>query len=303
MEDNKQEDLDILVVGRSIKNGIVNSFKSLAWLIDFSLKKALVLSLFVAIAVGACVTLYFFQKPYYKSELSVSHIRLDNYYCFEMIRNLGALINEKRGNSELAEELKIKPEVAKAVRHILYVPANLNLARQYSDSMEVLLPFKVEVEIYDNMVLPELQAGIMNYLESNEYATKLKQIETESRNQVELRIKEEIKQIDSLKLLVNQSIVPRGQGNGIILGEPIDPVSIYARAMLSYEKLMKLNKEKELNNSFQVMVGFHKSYKLAGKGLLFHIALGMLIGYIIGMAVLLRRHFRQQQNGSSTHSE
>ncbi len=303
MEDKRQEDLDILIVGKGIKNGIVNFFKSLAWLIDFSLKKALVLFLYIAVAVAGCVSLYCFQKPYYKSELSISHIRLDNYYCFEMIRNLGALINEKRGNSELAQELKIKPEVAKAVKDILYVPANLNLARQYSDSMEVLLPFKVEVEIYDNEILPELQTGIMNYLESNEYATKLKQIETQTLNQVEQRIKDEIKEIDSLKLLVNKSIVPRGQGNGIILGEPIDPVSIYARAMLSYEKLMKLNKEKELNNSFQVMVGFHKSYKLAGKGLLFYIALGCLIGYVIGISILLRRHSKRQQNGSSALSE
>ncbi len=303
MEDKRQEDLDILIVGKSIKNGIVNFFKSLVWLIDFSLKKALVLFLFVAVAVAGCVTLYYFQKPYYKSELSISHIRLDNYYCYEMIRNLGALLNEERGNSELAEELKVKPEVAKAVRNILYVPANLNLARQYSDSMVVLLPFKVEVEIYDNEILPELQTGIMNYLESNEYATKLKQIETQTLNQVEQRIKDEIKEIDSLKLLVNQSIVPRGQGTGIILGEPIDPVSIYTRAMLSYEKLMKLNKEKEFNNSFQVMVGFHKSYKLAGKGLIFHIAIGMLIGYVIGIAILLRRHSTRQHSGSSTLSE
>jgi|GEM_PF-2904593 hypothetical protein len=298
MEDKRQEDLDILIVGKSIKNGIVNFFKSLAWLIDFSLKKALILSLFVVVAVSASLTLYYFQKPYYKSELSVSHIRLDNYYCYEMIRNLNSLLNEERGNSELADELKVRPEVAKAVRNILYAPANLNLARQYSDSMEVLLPFKVEVEIYDNEILPELQTGIMNYLESNEYASKLKQIETQSQNQVEQRIKDEIKEIDSLKLLVNQSIVPRGQGNGIILGEPIDPVSIYTRAMLSYEKLMKLNKEKEFNNSFQVMVGFHKSYKMAGKGLIFHIAMGMLIGYVIGISILLRRHFKSQQSGS-----
>ncbi|MCZ8286287.1 MAG: hypothetical protein O9353_12615, partial [Bacteroidia bacterium] len=208
MEDNKQEDLDILIVGKSIKKGFVNFFKSLVWLIDFSLKKAVALSVFVSVAVAGCLALYYYQKPYFKSELSISHIRLDNYYCFEMIRNLGSLINEKRENSDLAEELKVKPEVAKAVRDISYVPANLNLARQYSDSMLVLLPFKIEVEIYDNEILPELQVGLMNYLESNEYATKLKQIETQSLGQVEQRVKDEIKEIDSLKLLVNQSIVP-----------------------------------------------------------------------------------------------
>lgn len=296
MEDNKQEDLDILIVGKSIKNGIVNFCKSIVWLIDFSLKKALILSIFVGVAVAGCVTLFYTEKPYYKSELSISHIRLDNYYCFEMIRNLGSLINEKRGNIDLAEELKVKPEAAKAVKNIYYVPANMNLARQYSDSMVVLLPFKIELDIYDNEALPELQVGIMNYLESNEYATKLKQIETQTLSQVEQRVKDEIKEIDSLKLLVNQSIVPRGQGNGIILGEPIDPVSIYTRAMLSYERLMQLNKEKEFNNSFQVMVGFHKSYKLAGKGLIFHIAIGILIGYVIGISILLRRHFSKKNS-------
>jgi hypothetical protein len=292
MEDQKQEDLDIQYVFKSIKKGISGFLNSILWLINFSFKKILQLSVFVVIAVGICLGAYYMEKPYYRSELFISHIRLDNDYCYEMIRNLNSLINESRENADLAEKLQLKPELAKSIKQISYKSTNDKLAKQYTDSTSVLLPFKVEVEVYDNEVLPDLQKGILNYLESNEYAIQQKQIKKESLDLVELRIKDEIKEIDSLKRLVNLSIIPRGTGNGIILGEPIDPVSIYARAMISYEKLMDVNKDKLLNDSFHLMVGFNKNYKVAGHGKLFYIALGCLIGYIIGLLFLLRKNIK-----------
>ena len=52
-------------------------------------------------------------------------------------------------------------------------------------------------------------------------------------------------EIDSLKQIVNQSIIPRVTGNGIILGEPIDPVSIYRRAMDIFDKQLVLAKKQQ----------------------------------------------------------
>lgn len=288
MEDKKQEDIDLLYVFKGFKNGIVYFFKSIKWLIDYSIKKIVPISVFIILLSSLSLSLYFLTTPYYKSDMSISHIRFENDYCFEMVKDLGSYI-DGNDNSTLSKVLAISPKYAKEIKSIKYIPLNLNIARRYADSSSVILPFKVEVEIYDNEILDTLQKSILNYLESNEYATKIKELDEELLNKTEQRLKKEISSIDSLKTIVDQSIIPRGTGNGIVFGEPVDPVSVYKQSMEMHEKEVRLNKQKKLNNSFEVRVGFTKSAKKASKGKLVYILSGILAGYIVGLFYVLRK--------------
>lgn len=293
MKDNQQEDLDALYVLRSIKKGIANLFKAVFWLLRFSYRKALTLLIFIIICVSLFSGIHSLQKPYYSSELIISHTRFENDYCAVMINNLNTYVISSDNRSEIANELSLPLSEAQEIISIKYAPLNANLATKYMDSVFVFLPFKVEVEVYNNEVLDKLQKGIMDYLENNEYATKRKEIEKESLDKTETRIKSEILETDSLKRLVNQSIVPRGgSATGIILGEPIDPVNVYKRSLDLYERQLLLNKKQTLNNSFEVIVGFIKKPKPANAGLLFYISLGILVGYILGIIWALKQEFK-----------
>jgi hypothetical protein len=291
MEDKRQEDQDMMYVLQMIKKLFLNIFKSIAWVFEVSLKHILFLLLFVLICVGAGVGIYFMQTPYYKSEMFISNKRLQNEYCAGMIYSLSQNLDEGGSNASvsLAKTLKMDVSEAKKLKSIQYLDANKNIAKKYEDSAAVYLPFKVEVEVYDNSVLPRLQTSILNYLESNEYAQKLKEIESQSIAKTEVRILEEIKEIDSLKRIVNSSILPRGTGNGVIVGEPVNPVSIYDKAMKSYQQLMDLNKQKNLNNSFEVIVGFSENNKEQKLSLPGHIVYGIIIGYLLGLISLIAR--------------
>lgn len=288
MEDKKQEDIDLLYVFKGLKSGIVYFLKSIKWLIDYSIKKIIPLSVFIVLFSSLGLGLYFLTTPYYKSDMSISHIRFENDYCFEMVKDLGSYI-DGNGNSTLSRVLAISPKYAKEIKSIKYIPLNLNIARRYADSSSVILPFKVEVEIYDNEILDSLQKGILNYFESNEYASKIKELDEELLIKTEQRLKKEISSIDSLKNIVDQSIIPRSTGNGIVFGEPVDPVSVYKQSMEMHEKEIRLSKQKRLNNSFEVRVGFTKSAKKASEGKLIFILSGMLAGYIIGLLYLSRK--------------
>ncbi|MBX3165009.1 MAG: hypothetical protein KF900_11060 [Bacteroidetes bacterium] len=289
MENNKQDDLDIVYVIKALKNGVLSLFRSMAWLINFSFKKALVLLPFVFLGIGAGILLRNFQKTYYASELTVSHVRFENDFCREMIDNLNLYITDDGINEALADALHIDINIAGSVKSFSYYPFSSNFEKLYKDSVKVMLPFKVGVEIYDNKILPELQTGILDYLENNAYASKLKEIDQTSLDKMEQRVTAEIREIDSLKNIVNQAIIPRGNGTGIILGEPINPVHIYQRAQFSYEKLLEVNKKKALNNSFQVVISFNKNDVPVNRGYKFYSFFSALAGYAAGLLFLFLR--------------
>ena len=284
MENNRQDDLDMLTLFGSIRLAIRRIFVSLGNVVRTSIRNGITISIFMAIGVALFLGLYFLSKPYYSSELLINHTRLDNDYCREMVENLNSIIDSKSKNKVLARKLGHSIELAEMVKSIEYGVVNENVSKRFADSTYVFLPFKVEVDVYDKSVLDSLQVSILNYLENNEYALRRKAIDVQHFALLETRLKRELTELDSLKRIVASGIVPRASGQGIILGEPIDPVMIYKRGSELYEKLLFVKRRQELINSFEVAVGFSQSAKRASPGKLVYIGLGLLIGYLMGFA-------------------
>jgi hypothetical protein len=295
MDYKKQEDVDLIFVLKSIKNGIYAMYRSLINLVFFSINNFAKLLIFIVLGLGISLTLYFIKVPVYVSELTLSHIRFDNDYCIELINNLDSYIIEGSDNPRLAEKFGIGKEYTKHVIKISYKPLNQNISRRYADSTFVILPFKVEVEVDNISVLPELQKGIVNYLENNEYASKLKEIDKTSLRQIEVKLDKDLNNLDSLKRILEKSIVPQNTGNGIILGEPINPITVYDISLKLYEKKLQISNKQKMNNSFNVMVGFAES-KSNGKGKVYFILIGILIGYFAGLLFLKRKKVLLKDN-------
>ena len=204
MEEKKHEDLDMIYLVNSIKKFFISLIKSIQWVLNLSIKKAKQLSLFLLTSILLGYVLYSSQRPFYTSELSVSHIRLENDYCQLMINNLNSLLIGTSDRSSLSSALSLSIDNANDVKKISYAPLNANISEKFADSVNVFLPFKVEVEVYNNEVLDTLQNRILAYLENNAYANRQKQIEMNSLLKTESRLEEEILETDSLKNLINQ---------------------------------------------------------------------------------------------------
>jgi len=292
MEQKRQEDLDMMSLIQSFKNGVRDFFMGIVWLIEFSFANIFKLAIFMVVFAGLSLAVYYMGKPYYKATLSVSHIRLNNEYCAWLVNNLNHAISDKNQNRELSALLDLKPEIAREVVSIHYKTLNDRLTKRYEDSVQVVIPFMIEVEVYNNDVLQPLQNSIMNYLESNKYASRRRHIDSIAFVNTEEMLTKELAENDSLKKVVKSSVISRSSGNGLIFGAPLDPTNVYKRSAEIFDKRMNVMRRRLLNNSFEVLVGFNRNENKASPGRIIHASIGLLVGYIIGLLFLF---FRQRQ--------
>ncbi|MDO9185007.1 MAG: hypothetical protein Q7W13_03275 [Bacteroidia bacterium] len=287
-DNNSSEEIDLLSVFYNIKKGFSNFFQSIGKLINFSLQNIKTLIVFVLLGIGISIGIFFLKKTVYVADLTISHTRLNNSECFAMVNDLTKLRdNSNNSDSMLAKKLSIDVKTAKAIKSISCKALNETLEKNYKDSTFVLLPFKIEVKVYNSSILDSLQKGILNYLESNEYAAKRKKINREYLDKYEEKMKKEIIAIDSLKRIVDKSIIPRSAGNGIILGEPIDPVKVYQTGMDLYKSQLRINEQRELNNSFEIVIGF--SPAIPTVSLFYYLLVGIISSFTLGLLWLFSR--------------
>ena len=293
MENRRPEDLDMLSLLGSIKLALRKLRNAFVKIINSTFKGIVVIGLSMILGALAGVALYKFSTPFYESQLIINHNRVNNEFCKEMINHVNGFIDLRAENELLAQELQVSPEIARSVKAIWYEDVNENLAKRYQDSTSVLLPFGVKIKVFNRQTLKPMQDALIKYLESNEYAVKRKNIEAQQIREILKRIDREILQIDSLRHVVTEAIIPRTEGTGIILGEPINPIDVYRRRMDLFEKHMNYERKLMLNDSFEVAVGFTESAKRAGAGILTYIAGGLCTGYVFGFLIYRERRRRK----------
>jgi hypothetical protein len=292
METNKQEYLDLVSTLKIFKRGIVKSTNAVARFFNYIGQNILILLGWMALGLCIGLTLYYTTEPYYSSSLTLFHTRVHNEDVSQMISNLQSQIDGE-DNNILAAELKISKHIARNVRHIQMRTVNEAIANRYKDSLRVLLPFNVFVFVYDPEILDTLQLAIVNYLESNVFAVKMKQIELDILKRTEDKLMSEMADIDSLKRVVTRAVVPRGNGNGIIFGEPLDPTIVYTKSLELFERRLFTLKKQQLNNSFEVIVPFGKPFRSSHK-ILFYIISCTFGGFIFGLIFLVAREQRNK---------
>ena len=118
--------------------------------------------------------------------------------------------------------------------------------------------FNISLTLSSVQHLDSIQWALVNYLENNEYTTKRKEARRRSLQAMKTNLNNKLEGLDSLKKLVNSSIVPRSQGQGIILGEPIDPVSIYEAEVGYYRELLNIDQSLATIDNIEVLQPFFK---------------------------------------------
>ncbi len=295
MENKKQEDLDTLYLLKSIKYVIIKSFESILWILNLSLRKWQTLSIFILVPVVVAFLVTSMVKPSYKSQMSLSHIRLENEHCFEMIKNLNASISVASDQSELAHLLSMSVADAQLVKSIHYLPLNENTAKRYNDSLHVLLPFKIEVEVYNNSVLDTLQVKLLNYLENNPFALQKKKKDFDNLNGMLDKLERDITKLDSLKTKIEIGALPKTSGSYVFLGEQINPITVYDASNKLFNKKQEVQARMLFNNSFNIIVGFTKKEKTSIERLAILVT-SVILGYLIGLIYLVQRENRLKVN-------
>jgi hypothetical protein len=221
------EEIDLFFIFRPIGKLLMQAGVSIAYY--FSVLRANLLLFFAIIIIlsGMGFCLRFIIPGSYKTQGIFASRLLPASYCDILTDDL----NNHTGEPVVAGLLHISPEAADHIRKIEMVPV-----KELLDSKDSALHGFSLILILKKMdSLAVIQRGLVGYYENNEYSLNRKEERRSSLLELRLDISAKIGSLDSLSRIVNSSIIPRSAGQGIILGQPIDPVNVY-KAQAGYYK-------------------------------------------------------------------
>ena len=212
-------------------------------------------SIIVILITLAGFSLRFILEPAYKTQgIFISNI-LPGKYCSILLKNLNDL-KSKKDKPVLAYQLKISNEAAEDIRSITMDAMRDTFLIEKKDS--TLSLFKITLVLKSVQNLDTIQSALVNYLENNEYALKRKEAKRKSLEALKANLDTKIESLDSLKKIVNSSIVPRSEGKGIILGQPIDPVSVYQAEINYYREQLNIDRDLATIDNIEIIQPFFK---------------------------------------------
>lgn len=194
-------------------------------------------------------------------------------------------LNSHVGDPLIGEQLHLGGEAAGDITRISLNPLTqpLNLR----DTM--LQSFILHIHLKKINYLDSIQQALVGYFENNEYALKRKEDTKVALLALRQDLSRRIGSLDSLAPIVNSSVIPRSSGQGIILGQPIDPVNVY-KAQDSFFR-QRVMVETELANLDNVQIvqpflrlhepNFPKFWQLT----LWAIAIGLVLAFFLTPAL------------------
>jgi len=198
--------------------------------------------LFLISAAGYCIR--FVVPESYETEGIFATRFLPAKYCELLTDDLNNHVSEPL----MAEQLHIGADVAGSITKI-----SLNPLTEPVDLRDTLLQsFILHIHLKKMDHLDSIQQALVNYFENNQYALKRKEQTTIALQALRQNIIGRIASLDSLTPIVNSSVIPRSTGQGIILGQPIDPVNVYRAQDSFFRQRVKI--ETQLTNMDNVEI-------------------------------------------------
>lgn len=253
---NSSEEIDLLYFFRPVGN----VFKKTGnWILDYIKLLAHNRFLFAAILFSGAIAGYcvrFVLKPAYKTEAIFISDMIPARYCTNLIQNLNEL--RKPGNiPELAHRLNISQDAAKQIKGIIpaATPSDTFMVEKRDSSMSL---FRVTLIMSSMQHIQAIQDGIAKYLESSDYVRKRKEARLQNLLTQKADLQVRIKSLDSLKTIVNNSLVPRSQGQGIVFGEPVNPVTVYQAEVAYLRDQLNIQEKIATIDNIEVLQPFFK---------------------------------------------
>ncbi|UTW67314.1 hypothetical protein KFE94_04150 [bacterium SCSIO 12643] len=233
-----------------------------------------------------------FSKKYYLSEMVGYSNLVEKNIVLEILAPLNKFAEEKNF-SELSKNLNISEETAAAIRSIDFATSKHNKTSNNPKLTDQKLGELIltTLTVYNQDKLPEIEKGIVNFLENNSYLKEKTNTEKAKTTKLIQNIAEKIESFDSIYNHPNQ--ISKGSGSPTInvtsSQSPTDFVE-------SYEYLEDLKNKAEHIRSFQVVSHFYYLSKpdnkqlliISGLGVVFFIS-SLLLALLKEIAVLSKK--------------
>jgi hypothetical protein len=226
---------------------------------------------------------HYLSPRHYRSGMTVISKELKNDLCSELITSLNEIAGD--GNiTELSRRLNIGEDDARQIIGFKY--RELFKPASSADTIPLATPFRIEAMVLRNTVVDTLESGIVYYLENNPYAIRKRREKETALTAMAAKLNGEISQIDSLKIVVAQSLVPTGRsGAGFFYGQPIDPVNVYREGVSMYKDELDIKAQLNIMENIQVLDGMAVRLNPSNLPLSSFIVGGLFIGFALAAGV------------------
>jgi hypothetical protein len=299
---NEIEEIDLKPIIKLIKS----FFTGIITLIKFIIYSIIKMPVFIIICtfIGLSIGLFSFynEQPMYITSMTLTSNLLTNGYCKNLIDDLQS-IKDDNNNELLATKLNINTTDAAAIQKLSYKDFTKEID---IDTAAIGTPFIIEMAYYDNSIIESVEAGLVNYLENNQYAQARKVVKKEQLQSMGNVIIKEIADLDSLKEVIASNLSPRGSGSGFVYGQPLDPVNVYKETLDLHARKLELDSKIKLIDNIELINSFNKKITPASPNLYLKILTGVSLGFCFGLLIALfkaRDSFNKMNKSSSDKSD
>lgn len=242
-------------------------------------KNFALIAICVVICVGLAVWIRFASPKIYESRMMVYSDILTESYCDQLARNLSSLI--KDSNYELlADRLSLSPEQASKLHEVRIEGALEGAVPEEARSFIVVV-----VRILDNAVLPDLQAGIIEYLSQNDFVKTRTEEKKRYYQELIARIGEEIEKLEVAKQRITSGDFGRAAGTVMM-----NPSEIYAQTVTLVETKLSMEEKLHLVNSVQLVEGFSPLNRHVSPRLSILLPAGLVSGFLLAFLIMGLRY-------------
>jgi hypothetical protein len=230
---NKQDEIDLLEL---FLKGI-NIIRANFWII--------VLFFLTGIALG--LASYYTSHKMYENKMVISSGIITKPYTKNLIDRLNR--HKRESNTKaISSLLGVSDSTVKALSFISVENVSESDGEKESDR------FIITVDVFNQDILPELQEGLVRYLENNEFAKVRVEQNKSYLTQMISKVEEEIRELEELKKNIsNGTFFQAVKGNMMF-----DPTTVNSKILELTKERITLQNSLALANSVQVIEGFAK---------------------------------------------
>ncbi len=260
----KKDEVDLMEIFLKILNAIRTNF----WLI--------LLFFFIGTALG--LAFYYSSNKVYESKMVVSSGILTSSFSEALIEKLNR--HRRELNSKAIKELlNCSDETAKNL-----VKLEIEKVSQV-DELKETDKFTITAEVLNQDILPDLQRGLVFYLENNEYVRVRVDQNRKYLQQMVSKLDAEIKDMEEFKQkLTNGAFFETARGNVMF-----DPTTVNSKILDLTKERINLQHSLELSESVQVIEGFTKFERHSRPRLSVSLISGSFVGlFFVGLFIAFK---------------
>lgn len=245
-------------------------------------------SLIIAFVIGTAAGLAFYQfvPKVYESKMTITSDILTESYSKSIFDNLEKLIKEK--NTKLLSScLNISEDKASKIGEIK-LKGTIEKADNLKEQDKISL--NITVETSDNSLWPDLQKGIIDFIEKNDFVKTRVEQRKKYYSSLITKIDRELSDLEILKSKIMEGRISNGSKDGMLL---LDPTAVNSKIIDLSKEQLSFKNALELVNSAQLVEGFTIFDKPSSPKLSISLASGASLGLFFVIAIIAIKGFRQ----------